>query len=523
PTPSPTATPTPTPTPSPTPTPIPTPSPIVTPTPTPSPTVTPTPTPSPTATPTPTPSPTATPTPTPTPSPTPTPIPDTIPPAQNSTINSLKTDDATPPLSGNLPSGENDTNTTNYTIKVKIDNDSYDATNEKDGKWSIADNVISPLSLGFHDVNITVTDEANNSSSTFLPKKIEIDNTGFIIDSAIEGIKYISGAFSGYTDKDGLFKYDKDAGVTFYIGDESSGISLGTANVKTDPYNSQRRIITLFDLAGTQDENSRKVINMGKLLQSLDVDKDVSNGITIDEKTKESIALLGLKNKINFDVDIDIFNKSADIYNLFNDLADHFGEHRGLIPTDDVKEHLVAIRDNKLPTKQYNIAKVSGDKEKVEVLTGVFKSINGVVEGLEYRSGNQFGLTNEKGEFKYEEGKKVKFYIYQLELGTSDAKEVMTPADLALSTSFDNPKPRNIIRLLNAFDAIADDNKITIDKAVREALEKYRSQIDINLPDGKANTELGIPKGADEFGEQFEDFEIGKDILDEIDRLRSGV
>jgi hypothetical protein len=91
---------------------------------------------------------------------------------------------------------------------------------------------------------------------------------------------------------------------------------------------------------------------------------------------------------------------------------------------------------------------------------------------------------------------------------------------LVPSTSFNHPKPRNIIRLLNAFDAISDDDKITIDNAVRESLEKYRSQIDINLPDGKANTELGIVKGEDEFGAQFEDFEIGKEILDEIDRLR---
>ena len=61
---------------------------------------------------------------------------------------------------------------------------------------------------------------------------------------------------------------------------------------------------------------------------------------------------------------------------------------------------------------------------------------------------------------------------------------------------------------------------ILIDNAVREALEKYRSQIDINLPDGKANAEFNILKGDDEFGAQFEDFEIGKDILDEIDTIR---
>ena len=446
-------------------------------------------------------------------------IKDTVPPAQNSTIDSLTTDDTTPALSGKLPSGSNDSNTTNYTVTITIESESYTATNDRDGTWSIAKDMIDSLEMGKHDVNISVTDEANNTSSTFIAGKIEIDNTGFLIDSAIEGIKYISGAYSGYTDKDGLFKYDKGAGVTFYIGDESTGISLGTATEKIDPYNSNRRIITLFDLAGTQDENNVRLINMGKLLQSLDEDNDVSNGITIDERTKESIALLGLKNRIDFNMDIETFHNHNDIYELFNDLAGHFGEHRGLVDTEDAKAHMVSVRDNTLPTKNYNVAKVSGKKEVTTVLDGVFQSVGGVVEGLEYRSGNQFGRTNANGAFKYEEGKTVKFYIYQLELGITEAKAVVTPADLVPATSFNHPKPRNIIRLLNAFDKPNTAN-IYIDNAVREALEKYRSQIDINLPDGKANTELGIPAGVDEFGAQFEDFEMGKDILDEINRLR---
>ena len=447
-------------------------------------------------------------------------IKDTIPPAPNATLTELITDDSTPPLQGNLPSGEDDSNTTNYTIKIKLDNNHYDAINNQNGTWSIEDDVIDSLSMGYHDINITVTDEANNSSSTFIVNKIEIDNTGFLIDSAIEGIKYISGSFSGYTDKDGLFKYDKGAGVTFYIGDESTGISMGMADVKIDPYNSNRRVITLFDLAGTTDESNPKVVNMGKLLQSLDSDGDVSNGITIDDRTKESIALLNLRNHIDFNEDIEIFHNSSDIYNLMNDLAGHFGEHRGLIPTEDVKAHLVAVRDNVAITQQLSTEKVSGEKETIQVVDGVFQSIGGVVEGLEYRSGNQFGRTDANGAFKYEEGKKVKFSIYQLELGITEGKAVITPADLIPSTSFNHPKPRNIIRLLNAFDAISGDDKITIDNAVREALESYRSQIDINLPDGKADAELNIPQGEDEFGAQFEDFEMGKEILDEIDRLR---
>ena len=520
-TPVPTATPTLVPTATPTPVPTATPTPVPTATPTPVPTATPTPVPTVTPTPVPTVTPTPVPTATPTPVPTATPIPDTTAPARNSTINDLSTADTTPALSGNLPHGDDDTNTSNYRVSIEINGTSYDATNNGDGTWSLPDDTITPLEEGFFTVVITVTDESENSSSTTLLNKIEINNTAFLIDSSIEGIKYVSGRYSGYTDINGLFKYEKGSAVTFYIGDESSGIPMGSAEVKTDPHNNKRRIVTLFDLAGSSDENNPKVLNMGKFLQSLDVDKDVSNGITIDVRTKESIALLGLKNKIDFNQEVEAFHENGEVYNLFNDLADHFGEHRGLVRTDDAKAHLVAVRDNTLATKQFlGDVEVRGEKQTIKVLTGVFKSTDGVVEGLEYRSGNQFGRTNEKGEFLYEEGKKIKFYIYQLELGITEANAVLTPANLVVSTSFEHPRPRNIIRLLSAFDAIDSDAKITIDDAVRGALEKYRSQIDLNLQDGKANSELNIPAGVDEFGAQFEAFEMGSEILAEIVRLR---
>jgi hypothetical protein len=316
-----------------------------------------------------------------------------------------------------------------------------------------------------------------------------------------------------------MYEYEDGSQVSFFIGDESNGIPLGSAKPKVDPHNSSKNIITIFDLAGTQDENNQKVLNMAKLLQSLDTDKNVSNGITIDKRTKESIAFLALKDKIDFNSEIDGFHSNRDIYILFNDLATHFGEHRGLINTEDVKAHLVAVRDNKFSNKQYNNSALRTKKQPTVILKGVFKTVSGVVQGVSYRSGNQFGRTNARGEYSYEEGKSIKFYIYQLELGITKGKYIITPADLVIGTSFNHPKPRNIIRLLNAFDKEPGGN-VEIDNAVRQSLEIYRSQIDLNLPDGAANTDSEIPKGDDEFGAQFGDFEIGKEILVKIDELR---
>ena len=529
PTPSPTAMPTPTSTPTPTATPMPTPTPTPTatpmPTPTPTPTVTPMPTPTPTPTATPMPTPTSTPTVTPMPTPTPTPTPtlDTTPPAQNSTVNSITTANTSPALSGNLPSGNDDNDTSNYTISLEINGTTYSANNNGDGTWSLSGGQITALQEGIYSVKITVTDEAGNSSNKIVASAIEINNTGFLIDSAIEGIKYVSGRYSGYTDINGLFKYDYGQGVTFYIGDEATGISMGTAQVKQDPYNSKRQIITLFNLESTTDENNSRVANMGRFLQTLDADGDVSNGITIDKVTNDSIQLLGLKD-LDFSVDAQTFEKNEKLQELFEDLSTHFGGHVRLLSDEEAKAHLVAVRDNKEATKVLTeVTKVRGEKEAIHVLTGVFKTTTGVVEGLDYRCGNQSGRTNANGEFKYEDGKKIKFSIAELDFGTTNADAVITPANLVPATSFNHPRPRNIVRLLSVFDSDGNNaNGITIDKAVREALDKYRFQIDLNLQDGKANAELNIPAGDDEFGSQFEEFEMGAEILSEITTLRAG-
>jgi len=206
-------------------------------------------------------------------------------------VSELQTDDVTPALDGTLPTGDNDTDTSQYTIALIINGVEYAAINNQDGTWRLADGSIAALEEGFYDVIIIVTDEAGNETRTTLVNQIEINNSGFLIDSALEGIKYVSGQYSGYTDANGMFKYDKDANVTFYLSDESTGIVLGNGQTKIDPHNAKRKIITLFDLVGTQDETNQKVLNMGRLLQALDSDNDVSNGITLDARTKESIAL----------------------------------------------------------------------------------------------------------------------------------------------------------------------------------------------------------------------------------------
>ncbi len=447
-------------------------------------------------------------------------IKDATPPATNASVDPLKTDDPTPALSGKLPSGASDAQTSAYRVAIIVNEQRYAALNQGDGSWSVADNRLTALDEGFFDVTVISTDEAGNTSQTLLKNPLEINYSAFLIDSALEGIAYQAGRHRGYTDQNGMFKYEKGAEAVFYLGSAASGIPLGRAQVKTDPHNTQRHIITLFDLGGSQDAATPGVLNRGRLLQSLDSDNDTSNGIEIDQRTRAAIDLLGLKNRLDFNANTADFAAHNDIYTLFNDLAGHFGEHRGLVAASVAQAHLEAVRDNIALTRATANSVLRGAPKEAVVLTGRFNSLDGPVEGLEYRSGNQYGRTNAAGEFHYEEGKQLKLFIYQLELGVTRAKALVTPADLVPATSFNHPKPRNISRLLRAFDAVSDDGKITIDQAVRDALETFRSQIDLNLPDGKPNAELGTGQGPDEFGAQFDDFELGKDILETITALR---
>ena len=62
-----------------------------------------------------------------------------------------------------------------------------------------------------------------------------------------------------------------------------------------------------------------------------------------------------------------------------------------------------------------------------KVYSGVFKDSN--VQGLQYSSGGQSGVTGKNGEFKFEEGGNVKFSIGGVTLGSAKAKNVMTPMD----------------------------------------------------------------------------------------------
>ena len=96
--------------------------------------------------------------------------------------------------------------------------------------------------------------------------------------------------------------------------------------------------------------------------------------------------------------------------------------------------------------------------------------IDAPVAGVGYRSGTLAGVTGSEGEFQYQDGEQVEFFIGDIALGQAVAgKAVITPLDLVPQGSLDSPAVINIARLLQSLDAVPGDTRITIPAAVRAA------------------------------------------------------
>lgn len=87
--------------------------------------------------------------------------------------------------------------------------------------------------------------------------------TGRFIDASVEGMLYMSGETSAFTNGNGLFSYEKGVQVSFYISD----IQLGKA---TDGDS----IVSPLDLVLNGSIDTPEVINIARLLQTLDVDPE---------------------------------------------------------------------------------------------------------------------------------------------------------------------------------------------------------------------------------------------------------
>jgi len=140
--------------------------------------------------------------------------------------------------------------------------------------------------------------------------------TGMFLDSAVEGLSYETATHNGVTNAVGEFTYQADENVIFSIGD----IIMPTVAANS--------VLTPLDVMKTDNVNHPSVVNVLRLLQSLDEDGVADNGI--------KIPAVALELATGLTVDF----ASPDFESQVTDLVQMSGGvHQQLISTEDAIYH----------------------------------------------------------------------------------------------------------------------------------------------------------------------------------------
>jgi hypothetical protein len=187
-------------------------------------------------------------------------------------------------------------------------------------------NKYKKLALSFLLLATLATTTACSGGGSSSPAA-SVDNplSGVFVDAPVEGLNYQTATMSGITDENGTFKYHEGETVTFMIGDLMLGSAPGSD------------IMTPIDLVpGAVDETDSTVTNICRLLQSLDWDGDLTNGIMITDTMRSEIS----GRMIDFTKDVFTFN-DYDVQAFFDTMNTlgrfQNGENRGLMTPLDAQ------------------------------------------------------------------------------------------------------------------------------------------------------------------------------------------
>lgn len=179
---------------------------------------------------------------------------------------------------------------------------------------------VTALAVSFLSLALLSCGEANVIDD---PEPIPI--SGVFLDSPVYGVAFSTSSQSGQTDASGGFLYLDGETVSFSIGQ----IALGTVP--------GRPVVTPVDIVGgATDETDQRVVNICRLLQSLDLDGDPSNGIHINDAIRQAIAGIG---PIDFNQTPENFGADSQVLDIFESLNDldvfPGGTDRELIDADE--------------------------------------------------------------------------------------------------------------------------------------------------------------------------------------------
>ncbi|MET0356138.1 MAG: hypothetical protein ABW044_05130 [Cellvibrio sp.] len=139
---------------------------------------------------------------------------------------------------------------------------------------------------------------SSSNSSSISSSSVGPISIGKFVDSAVGGIGYKTATQTGVTNSAGEYEYVEGETVTFFIGDLELPPVLA------------RGVITPLNIAETDDANNPVVVNIARLLQSLDADGDPSNGISIPANA-EAIAT-----EVDFNVSVAAFAANSAVTTL---------------------------------------------------------------------------------------------------------------------------------------------------------------------------------------------------------------
>lgn len=170
------------------------------------------------------------------------------------------------------------------------------------------------------------------------------------------GISYKTtpGNRTGVTNAAGEYAYDAGDSVIFFIGDMEF------------PAVTAKATVTPLDIANSDDVNNRIVVNIARLLQSLDADGDASNGISIPTG-----AAAAATSGVNFDLPVADFAALTSITNL---VANSGSSTTSLISQSDAINHLSETLETADPASLIGSWVAGNDEDGQVVLTFIDSS-----------------------------------------------------------------------------------------------------------------------------------------------------
>lgn len=143
-----------------------------------------------------------------------------------------------------------------------------------DSKKSGTQTSSSPTANTPSSTPVVVASSAQAQSSTAAASPV----VGVLLDAAVAGIGYRTESRTGVTNERGEFDYLPGETVTFFIGD------------LVFPPVPAKGTVTPLDMAQTLNPAAPVVLNIARLLQTLDTDGNPANGITISPTASQSAA-----------------------------------------------------------------------------------------------------------------------------------------------------------------------------------------------------------------------------------------